>query len=698
MRRGAFDLFDGVEMNGVGAVITPSASNGFTLSAGGKEYRSSAFATTSFQLEESGPLRAVVVVRGGHAAAPGDELLHYTARLHFYAGFSYARVLYTLENHNPTQPDGMGQPQCWDIGCPGSESFSGLDLRLHPQLSSITSTLNAGEAGTEFTSHSEHISLYQDSSGSPWWDVHRGHYPRPQSYVSFRGWKVWKGGTEVGQGDRAQAWLDLSGGGMGMALSLKDFWRNHPKALSSGGGEARLSLFPAQYGGDFTFRPGEHKTHEVLVYFHAGNAQEAGVAQTMAALQSPLFALASPDWYAASGAAGWLAPVSDSPSFSAYEDQNRAAFDSSIGTTGNSLVDSIERNDFYGWCDYGDVPLDYEVPSGQMNLKYNFDYGMITQFLRSGDYRWWDLSVPACRHVADEDILHYEGDIDHWSDGGYFGHEQHGEPGDNNPHRNYLSPHPDLYFAVPGCMLYYYLTGYGEALESALEVTENTRYRFENSYGRGNGEGWAACTDDYGHASFRPFANGLRIMTDAFEATGDESYLSTAEWIIQCSHNASDPFLAAPRTDMGGGTSIFSLDLFTFSLGRYLDMLSAAGLEDGQGAAQYLRDLVRHQADNCWRTGSEGYEGYPYGWYFSGDIDASFGVVDLSNWHLLSADCLTYAYLHGGGDDLLGLAAQAFRTGSERPNGEGTQPGYWSTKESANSAVFGQVYMRLAAL
>ena len=36
---------------------------------------------------------------------------------------------------------------------------------------------------------------------------------------------------------------------------------------------------------------------------------------------------------------------------------------------------------------------------------------------------------------------------------------------------------------------------------------------------------------------------------------------------------------------------------------------------------------------------------------------------------------------------------QAFRTGSERPNGEGTEPAYWSTKESANASVFGLVYM-----
>jgi hypothetical protein len=69
-------------------------------------------------------------------------------------------------------------------------------------------------------------------------------------------------------------------------------------------------------------------------------------------------------------------------------------------------------------------------------------------------------------------------------------------------------------------------------------------------------------------------------------------------------------------------------------------------------------------------------------------------VVDLSNWHLLSADCLTYAWLHGGGGDLRELAGRAFRTGSEAPNGPGTYPAYWSTKESANAASFGQVYLR----
>ena len=125
---------------------------------------------------------------------------------------------------------------------------------------------------------------------------------------------------------------------------------------------------------------------------------------------------------------------------------------------------------------------------------------------------------------------------------------------------------------------------------------------------------------------------------------------------------------------MDGGTSIFSLDMFTFSLGRYLDALAAAGLPDATNARQYLVDLVRHEAEHCWRSDANGYGGFPYAWAYDGTADESFGVVNLCNWHLLSADCLAYAYLYGGGDDLLPLAAQAYRTGSERPNGEGTEP------------------------
>jgi hypothetical protein len=605
------------------------------------------------------------------------------------------RVLHTLENRNAPELDEFAQPLCKDIGSPGSDVFSGMELRLRPATGAAPGiSLEAGEGGQAFTSSGQALSLYQDSSGTDQWDYHRGNHPRPQSWVSFRGWEAARSGAPVGSGEQAQPWLTAWGNGVGLALGMKDFWQNHPKGLGWEEGEARLSLFPEEYAADYSFRPGEEKTHEVFLYFFGGDPGATGVAGEMAAMQEPLFALASPQWYAESGAFGRMAPRTDDPAAAAYEDQNRAALDPSVGEMGNSLAMSIEANDFYGWCDYGDVPLDYETPSGQFNLKYDFDLGMIGQYLRTGDARWWDLAGAACRHLADEDVLHYEGEIDHWADGGYFGHSYHDEDGNSNPHRNYGAPHPDLTFGASGCLAYYHLTGYYPARDAALEIAENIRYRFENSFGRGNGEGWAEGFNDYESSSFRPFANGLSVMTAAYAASGDARWLDTAEWIVENSHNAADPFLASPSPGDTGGTALFALDMYTASLGRFLDLLDACGLPDRQGAADLLVRLVRHEVDNCWRVDGGGYEGFPYAWRYDGTIDTSFGVVNLCNWQLLTADCLTYAWLYGGGDDLLELAGRAFRTGSEAPNGEGTYPAYWSTKESANAASFGQVWLR----
>ncbi len=252
----------------------------------------------------------------------------------------------------------------------------------------------------------------------------------------------------MGSGDQAQPWLAAWGNGVGLAVGMKDFWQNHPKGLGWEEGEARLSLFPEEYAGDYSFRAGEEKTHELFLYFFAGDPGRPGWASEMAAMQEPLFGLAPPAVVRGERGLrdGWRRGRTSGTAAAAYEDQNRAAFDPSVGETGNSLAMSIEANDFYGWCDYGDVPLDYETPSGQMNLKYDFDQGMIVQYLRTGDARWWDLAGAACRHLADEDVLHYEGEIDHWADGGYFGHSYHDEDGQRQPPPQLRGapPRPDL--------------------------------------------------------------------------------------------------------------------------------------------------------------------------------------------------------------------------------------------------------------
>ncbi len=146
--------------------------------------------------------------------------------------------------------------------------------------------------------------------------------------------------------------------------------------------------------------------------------------------------------------------------------------DPSFGNT--TLQDTIRLYNFYGWQDYGDVPLDYEAfgprQAGQMNLKYWYLYGMLVQFARSGDFRWLDLAWPAARHRADIDYLHLPDEgIQHWSHGAFFGHSNHDEPGNINPNRNSNSPSVDLFFGVPDLLLAYCLSGEHRYREVALE-------------------------------------------------------------------------------------------------------------------------------------------------------------------------------------------------------------------------------------
>jgi hypothetical protein len=83
-------------------------------------------------------------------------------------------------------------------------------------------------------------------------------------------------------------------------------------------------------------------------------------------------------------------------------------------------------------------------------------------------------------------------------------------------------------------------------------------------------------------------------------------------------------------------------------------------------------------------------DGTPWGWE-----DAEV-AVNVSNWHLLTADALTYGYIYGGDAELLERAREAFKTGSN-PNIDSYEPVYTATKEATNSANFGLVYMHRKA-
>jgi len=687
---------------------------------GGGEYVSNGSVELSVTLR--GPMRASVKVKGTY-----EEGLQYTSRYWFYAGQSGVRLFHTVENNALCPLSEEGQPMCYEINSRGGVSFSDFSIVVPTALGGDLAFV-AGGAGVPASGPlDEELLLYQDSSGSDHWDKFltmtdwEGRpldtRPRMQSYVSFRGYRTMLGSTTVDSGDEAAGWLSIRAGSEGWAVAVRDFWQNFPKALrATPDGTLEIGLFPHEFGPDdyaFTLRAGEHKTHEVLLL---PLPSETGM--TSEAFGSPLFAQAPPGWYVVSRAFGSTAlrDFEAWPDHERYLDQQLAyaGDDVEMGDVFPSLPDAIEGSDFYGIFDYGDWPIDYEgYEAAPLNPKYNNDYGMWLQWLRGGDPRWFGLAEALDRHAADLDMLHNLQSPRYWSDGTAFGHSDHDEAGFDNPHRNTNSNHPDTIYGMAGMLLTYYLTGYEKSYESALELAECIEYRVHNDRHlcsffpdcSGQGYGLGETEGVYGGNS-RPAANCLFMMIEAYRATADPRYLTAADAVVDWARPAHQPYINGPT----GETQWYSyvkpqfINQYLLSLGRYLEMREEFGLSDTYDAVGSLvgfADWLRtHALIELGPIDTGERAAYPYEWYFDGrqgdpTDEWSFGnnVAVITNWLLLGADAMTYAYRYSGDPQYMELATRLFRTGSRDPWYEGDENTYGESKETANSVAFGHVFL-----
>jgi hypothetical protein len=731
-----FNLFDEVLLGTTG-IIAPGNNGGLFLtpsSAPAPVFGADISALLSDSLtqpptvtvEAAGPLHATIKV-SGTLFVSGTQRMGYTIRLHFYAGKSYLRAETRLENNTPATDASylcdFGQPcNAYEIGKPGSISFDDFSLTLQPTLSGARSYTLGGEIGATISGNlgAGPVRLYQDSSGGDAWNRHSdavtaangwpSHQPRPSAYVSFRGYKMTQNGTELpaSAGNRALGWIDSRGSGAGVTVAVADFWQNFPKALAADSGTVSAHLFPADFAKDHTFRVGEDKTHSVLIYFHDGTQGATAIEQRIRALNQPPFALAPPAWYADSGAVGPMAPVLPGGS-DAYETMVRASVEPT-NRNNISLLTKREQWDFYGWQDFGDIVLDYEGDSsggnGHTNLKYNFDYGMLLQYLRGGDRRWLDLGTKGGRHLADQDILHARKATSiHWANDSYFGHSYHSQQGHTNPNRNTGGLSINVAYGPPGLFLNHFLTGDLWVLEGANAISESVKWRVANNHfiigdyntTFGTGQGYIG-------SRARTYANGLWILTEAYNATGDLSYLDVAEVLIDAYYVTHVPWLQPGNTI---ATKPWQESNYLYALGRYLDTINTIGRSDALDATGHLltvADYLIAEAYIPWSAGDDPtIGGYPYE---TNRAEAPESAVrKMGNWNTLGADALAYAAKYGPVEKrrlYMEHATKLWRFGTRFPiqvpmdavNWTDTYAlTYFSAKEAMNATVWGNVYL-----
>jgi len=520
----------------------------------------------SFRIEAAGPVRATVAVKGRlyefQSEKLGEPWIDYTARLHFYAGSGLVRVVFTLENLNPTLPlmDHDGDSSGWVLGRPGSFFFDDLSLSTRLAFNGPVQ-LSLGDGPEDVLDRVVLLGsgggVYQESSGGENW-FHRNHMNHVGEIpLTFRGAKFFLDNATPYRRNRPDAWLHACDRRFGLAVAVRHFWQNFPKALTARpDGSVRVALWPEEFPDHHELLGGEIKTHSTAFFFHSGpqgsTAGENRIATAMGAFHHPLTVRAPAGRYLDSGFFDDAARY-DPKRFPAYERLMHCAVNEE-----RNLVTDIEFIDEYGWRNFGDTwaqneknktggPHSGRTMVNHYNLEYDFGYGMLFQSLRTLDaepatsLKWWSLAEAALRHESDIDFYHALSDTLRGGvhNGGKFTHTAHGVEAALGGHRG--SPgitwfgslrwpwgegsNPESgHFNNRGLMACYYLTGERSLLRTALEIADLVL--------------WKITANRFAQIQLtnRNSGNNLQILTDAYLYTWDEKYREAAEKILESTH------------------------------------------------------------------------------------------------------------------------------------------------------------------
>jgi hypothetical protein len=335
-------------------------------------------------------------------------------------------------------------------------------------------------------------------------------------------------------GRRGLAWGSAGSKQGGMAVGLREFWQNWPKATSCRRGCVRLELCPelpeklyqgkpleeenklyyALRDGMHTFKVGVAKTHEFWVHYFAGKRDGKRLDEFFQAAEDPLLATCEPAYASSTKAAGEFPPA-DPEKYFGYDAWLDRALESHL-----KRRDQVRE---YGMLNYGDWYGERSVNWG--NLEYDLAHGLFLQYLRTGDRRFFLRAEQAARHHIDVDVVHAVnphlknpwgppprvGDI--WlhclnHTGGYY---------DDAPlpvSRTYQMGHSTNFghVWVSGDLDYYYLTGDRRALEVSLNIADAMASHMPTRYG----------------THIRALGWPMILVLAAYEATGDEKYLEAA--------------------------------------------------------------------------------------------------------------------------------------------------------------------------
>jgi hypothetical protein len=562
-----------------------------------------------YEIEASGPVRATVRFDGSFEGRPRSRC-RFRARISFFAGLALVRINLTL--HNPRRARHRGG--LWDLGDPGSIFFRDLSLGLglgQPGLRRIrwTEDDDCPARSTE----AETFEIYQDSSGGENWQS-RNHVNRfGKVPCRFRGYRV-RQGSNSSFGLRASPIVSVHAESGRVSAAVPEFWQQFPKAIDTTGGTLNLRLFPAQFGDLFELQGGEQKTHTVWLQFSRCDKSEI---DPLKWVHRPVCVHTTPAWYAGTGVIPHLSPAT------ADAEDRYNLYLSTVIDGPKSFFARREIIDEYGWRNYGEVYADHEAEHytgeppviSHYNNQYDLVFGLLVQYIRSGNRRWFDLGDSLARHVIDIDVYHTDRDKAAYN-GGLHWHTNHYRDAATCTHRAYSrhnfrrgdpfaggGPSSNHNYAT-GLLHYYYLTGDPNASDVVIGLAdwvvnmddgEQSVFGFLDQTPTGNAT--YAGEPNY-QGPCRGAGNSINVLINGWLLTSRRFYLDKAEGLItRVSHPDDD----IPGRNLLNVESRWSYTVFLSSVARYLAAKADAGQLDFMYAygrtvlVRYAEWMVNHE-------------------------------------------------------------------------------------------------------
>jgi hypothetical protein len=462
-----------------------------------------------FREKGSGPLHVIFKVEGTYSYNQKDNnSAPFELKIHAYAGKSYIKILHTLtytgvpdkhkkqlgEHSNIATQNKkiISEATSDDIGwTEPNDQISGCGLNLVYHLDSNQQVLIPFYDGDwSQTNPKERIVVFKASPIDKTTLLQTGPLQNnpdavssPTKKTSGFDARAYQNNKLIENTEKAKGWIDLSDESKGIAIGIKNFYQEYPKALEIDPKTKTLNsyIWPAAVdpmsferkntkkdGGMLgNFAQGIAKTTEFIYYFHE-KTTGGDIDNVMDYSLKPAVAHASSEWYTASKVYGNMAPYS--LEYPEYENALQYKYDWWIYNQNWDV--------WYGMFNHGDGKSYYNKGEWQMwnNNEPTIDFMLWTNFMRTGEADYYYAAQNMSKHTMDVDNIHWPkkrkfvGDINDAIDWWNFKEERASTPylGIGRRHGDeHWSALLSAHVWIQGWIASYYITGDTRALEVA---------------------------------------------------------------------------------------------------------------------------------------------------------------------------------------------------------------------------------------